>query len=157
MLGIFQCVPEILSDMSDKTVNWENIERGVPITNHNYFVRHDKETGLIYDDRGGYIHQHNCFVDKRREITWIPHNQSSTCPSSPRDIVLAESVDGELCMASAYLVIWGNIRRYRVIRQKISLDQTKASASEIKNVSKNLKQNRTVLTTLVIFAAALFI
>jgi len=54
---------------------------------------------------------------------------TSTCPSSPRDIVLVESIDGELCMTSAYLVIWGNLRRYRVIRKKISLDQTKASAS----------------------------
>ena len=144
-------------DITDKLVDWANIERGVPITNDNYFVRHDKDTGLIYDDRGGYIHQNNCFVENRREITWIQHNQSSICPSADRDIVLVETLNGELTLTSAYLVIWKNIRRFRVIRQKIIHDQTKASCSEIKQVSNRLKQNTKIFKNLVIVAAALFI
>ena len=140
-----------------KTVDWENIERGVPITNDNHFVRHDKNSGLIYDDRGGYIHQSNCYIENRREITWIQHNNSSISPVAARDLVLVESHDGELCLTNAYMVIWRSIRRYRVIRQKVTLDQTKVTASEIKQVSNNLAQNRNLLTTIVILVATLLI
>ena len=146
-----------MGHLTGTTVDWEHMERGVPITNDNYFVRHDKSSGLIYDDRGGYIHQDNCFVESRREITWIRHNHSSACPCAARDIVLVETLNRELCMASAYLVIWKNIRRYRVIRQNISLDQPRLSSTEIKQVRDRLKKNKTLFKTLVILAAALFI
>lgn len=146
-----------MKDLTGSAIDWESIERGVPITNDSYFVRHDKDTGLIYDDRGGYIHQNNCFVENRREITWIPHNQSSIFPTAARDIVLVETLNDELCMTSAYLVIWKNVRRFRVIRQKIGLDQTKVSSAEIKQVSDKLSKDRKIIKTLGILAAALFI
>lgn len=138
-------------------VDWENIERGVPITNDSYFVRHDKDTGLIYDDRGGYIHQNNCFVENRREITWIPHNQSSTCPIAPMDIVLVETFNREFCLTNAYLVIWNNVWRYRVIRQNICTNQSQVSSTEIQRVSNKLKKNRKLYKTLVILAGTLII
>jgi len=146
-----------MGHLTGQTVDWEHMERGVPITNDNYFVRHDKSSGLIYDDRGGYIHQDNCFVESRREITWIRHNQSSAWPCAARDIVLVETLNREFCVASAYLVIWKNVNRYRVIRQKISLDQPKVPSSELKQVSDKLRKNKRLFKTLVVLAAALFI
>ena len=160
LAGIVRIKQRYIGNMinsADHTIDWESIERGVPITNDNYFVRHDKETGLIYDDRGGFIHQNYCYVENRREITWIKHDLSLTCPCSARDIVLVESDDGELCLTDAYLVIWGNISRYRVIRQKISCDQPKATSSEIIKLSNMLKPKKGILTTFVILASALFI
>lgn len=144
--------------VTDIDTDWDTVERGVPITNDNYFVRHDKDTGLIYDDRGGYIHQNNCSIESRREITWITHNQSPICPGSAKDIVLIESVDGELCLTSAYLVIWENVNRYRVIRQQISHHQVCITSNEITKIKQTLNQGgKKLLVSLAIFVTAVFI
>ena len=146
-----------MSEITKNPVDWATIERGVPITNDSFFVRHDSDTGLIYDDRGGYIHQNNCFVETRREITWIQHNQSSTCPCATSDIVLVETLNGKLSLKRAYMVFWGNVRCFRVVRQKIIHDQPTASSAEIKKVNDDLKPNRKIFAALGIVAAAIFI
>lgn len=139
-------------------VDWSKVERGVPITNDSFFVRHEVETGYIYDDRGGYIHQNYCHIEQRRELVWITHDQSAECPISIKDTVLVETADGQLCLTSGYLVIWSNITRYRVVRQQIKVEQKKTLSSEVKLVQTKLaRRNRTIFASFAVFFLGLFL
>lgn len=104
--------------MNKHKIDWGSVERGVPITNDSFFVRLDDETGFVHDDRGGYMHQTNCDIDTRREITWIEHNGSQEMPIHRNDMVLLETFDNKLRLRRARLVEWGVVARYRVIRQE---------------------------------------
>ena len=146
-----------MSSINKEAIDWTTVERGVPITNDSYFVRHEKETGLIYDDRGGYIHQNYCYIENRREVTWIQHDQSTKCPTVARDLVLVESLNGEIHLTSAYLVIWSSIRRYRVVRQQLSTQQTKVTSEELNNLNQSLFSQGRILSTLVVIVSALLI
>ncbi len=105
--------------MKNPDVNWLSVERGVPITNDSYFVRLDKETGFVFDDRGGFMHQNFCTIDTRREITWIKHNGSVVCPVEPGDIVIIEHAGGRMTIRQAAIVNWVTVERYRVLKQEL--------------------------------------
>lgn len=131
-------------------VDWSRIERGVPITNDCFFVRIDAETGLVYDDLGGYMHQHFCNVDTRREITWIEHDQSSECPTGHHDVVLTESKDGQLQLTSAHLVVWKKTNQFRVVRQQETVTEQKTySSNKSRTFNQTLRKYRGSITVFI--------
>lgn len=102
--------------MKDKNkINWNELQRGVPIINDSFFVRLDEITGFVYDDRGGYMHEEFCDIDARREIVWIPHDGSEVMPVFRNDMVLVVTTDNRLRLRKARLVDWDIVDRYRVI------------------------------------------
>ncbi|MGD2116887.1 MAG: hypothetical protein PVG66_00880 [Chromatiales bacterium] len=102
--------------MKNNPINWNDIKRGVPITNDSFFVRLDPETGFIFDDRGGFMHQTYCSIDTRREITWIEQTGDKN-PVAYADTVIVEYPDGKLVIKKAGRINWSKVFRYRVVKQ----------------------------------------
>lgn len=104
-------------DKQKQKNNWQNLERGVPITDGANFVHFETESGFVHDDLGAYRHHLHCEIDYRREITWIAHDGSGKIPVNFNDKVLIETHDKHLNLMVARLIDWTSVARYRVIRK----------------------------------------